>query len=673
MIPTRPERWSRAEALANAESLDTWPSVDFGLASSLDDETGSRVQMLASRVKAITMFAEGRTYREIRTVTGLDGTTVRYLFKRCLELADDGRIQGYRALLPYVHTRPNVRHSAVGEKRPEQQGGMSCALADILIRLPKLEGNLVKRLKKDLRNKPDHYRPTGAHLVRIFHEALRREKATDAEWPFRTKHQGRQTIEPYMRSLFRQTFSRAVAHEGGDEAKAHAATGTGVLPIIPCSEPYDAVEIDAHKIDAFFSIAFETPEGTTTEVTLRRLWLLAAVDRMTTAVLAYSVVYASEVRATDVAALIRKAIVEVWQPKTLMAPVLSYPPGSGLPSGVIPEAAHAVWSITMLDGALANLASQIHDVVRKSIGFVVNWGPPGHFERRPNVERTFEKITRNVFQRFPSTSGTGRGKGRAPDAEAAAVRFKIRADEAEQQIDIHFAEHNALPGERNYYNSPLETMRQFLCGESPRCMVRTLPPNAVGMSRLALRAELVTVRGAIRSGRRPYIQLEHVRYTNPLLADSAWLLGKKIVIYIDDEDMRQVHAFLANGKEYGVLVAQQKWGMTKHNLTTRKAIFSLIYKRILTLSQTDDPVIAYLDWLAGKVKPNSKRQGPSPKEATEAARVAHDAGVSPRVRDDPPKRQLALRIEPIVVSPNQTVMSPLPDDFFTSKKRLNNK
>lgn len=639
----------------------------------LDDETGARAQMLSSRVKAIKMFAEGKTYREIRTVTGQDGAMVRNLFRRCLELADDGRIQGYRALLPYVHTRPNVRRSEVSEKRQEQQGGMSCALSAILTRLPDLEDKLVKRLRKDRRNEPDHYRPTGAHLVRIFHETLRRENVTDAEWPFRTKHQGRQTIEPYMRSLFRQTFSRAVAYEGGDEAKAHAATGKGVLPIIPCSEPYDAVEIDAYKIDAFFSIAFETPEGTTTEVTLRRLWLLAAVDRMTTAVLAYSVVYASEVRATDVAALIRKAIVEVWQPKTLMAPALAYPPGSGLPSGVIPEAAHAVWSITMLDGALANLASKIHDTVRKSIGFIVNWGPPGHFEHRPNVERTFGKIARNVFQRLPSTSGTGRGHGRAPDAEAAAARFKIRADEAEQLIDIHFAEHNALPGERNYYNSPLEAMRQFLCGEAPRCMVRTLPPNVVGMPRLALRAELVTVRGSISSGRRPYIQLEHVRYTNPLLADSAWLLGKQIVVYIDDEDMRQVHAFLANGQEYGVLVAHRKWGVTKHNLTTRKAIFSLIYKRILQLNQTEDPVLAYLDWLASKVKPNSKRQVVAPKEATEAARVALDAGVKPRMQDDRAKRQPTLRVEPIVEFPNRTVMSPLPDDFFTSKKRLNNK
>ncbi|SIT49459.1 conserved hypothetical protein [Paraburkholderia piptadeniae] len=674
MIPAkRAQSWSRKEALASAEPLDAWPSVDFELGASPDDKTKSRNQMLANRIKAIQMFSQGKTYRDIQAVTGQNRAMVRILFKRCLEIAGDGRIQGYRALLPYVHLRSNARRNTVREKRPEQQGGMSCALAAILARFPDMEGKLVDQLKRDRRNKPAQYHPTGTNLVRIFHGALRREKVTDEEWPFRTKHQGRHTIVPYMRSLFRQSFSCAVGHEGGPEAKAHAATGRGPASIIPYAEPFDAVEIDAYKIDAFFSIAFQTPAATLTEVTLRRLWLLAAVERMTTAVLAYSVVYASEVRATDVAALIRKAIVEVWHPKNLTVPLLAYPPGSGLPSGVIPEAAHAVWSVTMLDGALANLACRIHDFVRRSTGFVINWGPPGHFERRPNVERTFAKIAMNVFQRFPSTTGSGHGDGRAPDAEVAAGRFKIRADEAEQLVDVHFAEHNAVAGERNYYNTPLEAMRQFLCGDSPRCMVRTLPPNIGGLPRLALRTEVVTVRGAIRSGRRPYIQLENVRYTNPLLADSAWLLGKQIVIHIDDEDLRQVRAFLTSGEEYGVLVARGKWGVTKHDLTTRRAIFSLAHRRILQLCQTDDPVQTYLDWLAVKAKANTKRQAPAPKEATEAARVARDAGVNPRLGDGSTKRKPDLRIEPIVESLKLTVMPPLPDDFFTTKKRLNNR
>ncbi|TCG02304.1 hypothetical protein BZM26_00050 [Paraburkholderia strydomiana] len=103
--------------------------------------------------------------------------------------------------------------------------------------------------------------------------------------------------------------------------------------------------------------------------------MLAVVERLTTAVLAYRVVYSSEVSASDVAALIRDAICKIWQPKVLTSPGIEYLPAGGLPSGVIPEARHAVWNVTLLDGALANLATRIHDDVRKSTGFVVIWGP----------------------------------------------------------------------------------------------------------------------------------------------------------------------------------------------------------------------------------------------------------------------------------------------------------
>src|SRR6202044_3452683 len=115
------------------------------------------------------------------------------------------------------------------------------------------------------------------------------------------------------------------------------------------------------------------------------------------------------------------------------------------------------------------------DEVRKSTGFVMIWGAPGHFEHRPNVERTFLKIAENVFHQFPSTTGSNPRSGRARDPEAAAKKHRIYADKTEELVDVYFAEHNGTPGERNSFNSPLDTLRYFICGESPRTMVRTLP------------------------------------------------------------------------------------------------------------------------------------------------------------------------------------------------------
>src|SRR3546814_14237900 len=82
----------------------------------------------------------------------------------------------------------------------------------------------------------------------------------------------------------------------GPTAKAHKNVGTGHAPFLSFEERYDAVEIDAYRIDAHLTVAFQTPEGTETEVLLDRLWLFADVDRATTAIIGYYVDYLSEVK-----------------------------------------------------------------------------------------------------------------------------------------------------------------------------------------------------------------------------------------------------------------------------------------------------------------------------------------------------------------------------------------
>src|SRR3546814_6666964 len=60
--------------------------------------------------------------------------------------------------------------------------------------------------------------------------------------------------------------------------------------------------------------------------------------------------------------------------------------------------------------------------------------------------------------------------------------------------------------------------------------------------------------------------------------------------------MRQIRAYLKNGAELGFLVAKGRWSTTKHSRRTRKAINSLMSKRILVISEFDDPVRVYLSY-----------------------------------------------------------------------------
>jgi hypothetical protein len=301
---------------------------------------------------------------------------------------------------------------------------------------------------------------------------------------------------------------------------------------------------------------------------------------------------------------------------------------------VLPEACGAIWTVTLLDGALAHLANLIHDTVRKQTGFVVNWGAPGHFERRPNVERTFKRIADDLFLRLPSTTGSNPRSGRADDASAAAKKYKIRADDVAQLIDVVFAEHNGLPGEGNYFNSPLDVLRYHLAGAHPRTMVRRLPFWGTDRARQLQRREKCFVRGSVRSGRKPYIQYQNVTYTSPVLRQSGALIGTPLIVYIDDEDLRTLRAFTANGFDLGILIAKGAWNLTKHDLSTRKAIFALASKRILVLTENNDPVQIYFRYLADQMEKALQNGKASTKEATELVRVARNADVVPRLHID---------------------------------------
>lgn len=627
--------WSRREAVATAPPLELWMKCDD---SNLSERAG---EDLRNREVAMRLFMAGQSYKQITRVTGLHRNHITNLARKCLSLGPDGNIYGFRGILPFLRTTAYQRSAPIVSKRQEQQGGMSGALSTVLARFPDLEKELVRLIQK---RKNDRVVPEtrlrASTLHQIFTTALRNRGVSRQEWPFNTKMEGRRTIQEYMRSINQSDLQRSVTTRESQTAIAHMATGKGPTSLIPFAEPYDAVEIDAYHVDAFLTASFRTPEGTDADVALSRLWILAVVERMSTATLAYRMIYRSEVTAADVAAVIRDAICTRWEPKILTVKSLQYPKDGGFPSGVIPEAYGAVWSVTMLDGALANLANLIHDTVRRSTGFVINWGPPGHFERRPNVERAFKKIADGLFHRLPSTTGSNPKSGRVPNAAAVAELHRIRASEVEELVDVVFAEQNGLPGSRNSYNSPLQTLEYFLCGPEPKMMTRKLPAATSSEVSLLSRRENRTVRGGPKSGRRPYIQFENVHYSSSVLGDAAGLVGSDLTLHVDDSDLRQVTAFLPNGAELGILKAGGKWSVTKHDIKTRKIIGRLISKRIMVLSETDDPVQCYLRHVSDH--PRHARKGASlpSKHATEVVRVSRDANVVPFMGKTDPAKSL---------------------------------
>jgi putative transposase len=636
------KRRGRFELFSDAPPIDTWPTV---LASALSE--GQR-EVYELRSKAISMYAEGYPVAEIYNVTGIQRSMLPFLARRCISPSPDGRIMGFRALIPYYNPKEYKRTATTSTKLPEAKGGMSGTFNQLLQQFPELEKKLIQLILK--RNDPSrliHAKKIRARdLHHFFINYLRSKNIDSSQWPFNTKYLGYRTIERYIKRILDQSFDRAVTTREERAAIAHLSVGTGYEKFLAFEEPYDVVQLDAYCIDAFFTSEFLTPEGTTQTQQLARLWFLALIESCSGAILSHSTVYRSEVGADDVLLVLKKAV-NAPSRTEITIPGLQYPLVGGLPSEAIPQCQGAIWGMLLLDGALSHLATAVHVRARSVLGCSVNWGPVAHFERRPDIERFFLTISENVFKRLPSTTGSNPGKGRAQLAEQNAVTYKIDAEENEQLIAIEIANYNATPSEGMSYLSPIDVLRNYTVRKADHFLLRHLPSRP-GQSTVVIPLVIKRkVRGSRITGRHGYIEIDKARYTNPVLAKTGGVIGMELSIEMDEEDWRFGKAYLPDGSEIGILKAGGRWGDTKHSRKTRKAILALIARRILVLSEQQDPIQAYLNYLAtSKQKRKVKGKGKpllAPKQATEAHRVSKESGLQKKILTE---TQFAISKEP---------------------------
>lgn len=621
---------SRREIITLCPPIETWPTVELSLIESNHQET------FVSRCDSVKKYIDGYPIIEIEKITGIRANRISYFVRKCLKTSFDGRIYGFRALIPHLNLKGYERKINNTYKYPEEQGRLAGVFTQILDKYPEIEEKLRQFIKKKNTSKLNVHEKSirAKDLHNIFLKLLKTVGVRDSEWPFNTKHLGFKTIQKYLNSVLEESFGRTVFTRGEQIAIAHLAVGTGHNKFLVFEEPFDVVQMDAYSINAFFTSEFKTPEGTTVELKLQRIWLIAMIEFVSGAILAYKVVYRSEVSADDVLDVIRSAIYPA--PKvTLTIPGLKYPDDGGFPCEVFHECKGVVWGALMLDGALAHLADRVHDNARKQLGFVINWGPVAHFERRADIERYFAKLSKDVFMRLPSTTGSNPHNGRAKNAEENAVKYKIRAEEVEQLIAVITAQHNSTPNQGTSYNSPLEVLKRYVINESNHFILRRLPTKAGASNIIIPNTRICIIRGSLKKGRRPYIQFLGARYTSQILASATGLIGQKLFIEVDSNDCTYCKAYLSNGEELGLLKAQGNWGITVHSIRTRKLILSLITKKLLIVTSHQDPVQIYLDYLStqkSRVKKNKKTISPS--SATEATRVAKESGLPKKIKNE---------------------------------------
>jgi hypothetical protein len=501
---------------------------------------------------------------------------------------------GDRALIPQSRIKPYNRDKSFSNKRTQQQGGLSGILRHTLEQYPGVKYEYEKFVLSY------HAKFTGVRfdrrfLAAKFRDLLRKAGVQDDSWPFNESGLGLRSIEKYTNNIINSDFEIA-SRTLGVEGATHASLGTGIEGLISGALPFDIIQLDAYKVDKFCIVNTEPLPGVFVSRVIDRFWLLAVIEAETEGVMAARYVFSSEVRAQDVEDLLLEAFLGTWEPRKNV----QYYPGSGMLSYIVPEAKNVLFGVLYLDNAMAHHANKIKKKLQETLGFSTNYGQLKRPERRSIIENTFKQTAHQFMQRLPSTTGSNPRNGRAKNPEGNAEKYNIFVNQAEDALDVWLANYNITPKlGKTFSLSPAEFLRAMIHNDKQKLMLPTASKDLISRASLLHDVEYCVVRGSAVGGIAPHITLDKAKYTSPVLANSAGLIGSKLLVKIFSKDFRTVEAFLPTGERLGVLTVLGYWRKTPHSRITRKAINRAHYARTFEIVRKDDIVLSYVDSLIG--------------------------------------------------------------------------
>lgn len=594
----REERFDRRSMLVQAPSVELWPAAD---PSHLPAHQQRSVELLSQALW--DFFTDGDTsVAEILRRYPVARTALYRAARRCLAKHADGRIYGFRAALPYVRIKDYERQAAV-KPLPYARAGSAGAFRQLFRDFPTVQ----QVVDTAVRNRNKRVKPGGQvrqpirHIHTVFITACRDAGITADRYPLNTKRLGFRALGSYVKKIVERDFAMAVSHAGGrktnalpgPEEQAPAAT-----------RAFEIVEFDGHKIDLRLTVSVPDPFGMEQSIELHRVWILVLLDVYTRAVIGYHIALGKEYNKDDVAAALQSALSPAV-PRQYCIPELSVRPDGGFPSALIPETAFACWDWFRMDGAKSHLAGDTLRRLNQIVGCWTDNGPPADPNVRPFIERFFHLIARHFAHRLPGTVGSSPDSiERALSDPKGDARLYVELPELEDMIHVLLANYNATVHSGVGGKTPLEAMAYSVTAR--KGFLRTLPMPIRSNLCLMQEARVVTIKGSTVQGTRPHINFIYVRYTSPVLASNAALIGRKLRIYYDVRDLRAVKAFFEDGTELGVLSAARPWNITPHSLRVRQEIHRLIEERKLDISTDDCPVAAWARYKWKKIK-TSKR------------------------------------------------------------------
>jgi hypothetical protein len=292
--------------------------------------------------------------------------------------------------------------------------------------------------------------PSEAHAA--FLTLAEEHGVTPTEWPFAVEGKGEKAIYEWFERLRAERPSDVARSERGDEAAAKIQVDCNAAssgrPKPPPPRCYQVVQLDAHDVDALFTVAYPAGSKLMAYVTYVRIWFLSLIEQITGAILASTVAYGTAVRAEDVFRLFRRAL---WPPGPYDLPAqhpsLRYVKGAMYP-GEISELRGLSFGEVKWDRASVHLHVEDTTRLERVVGCHFTHGPPAFPMDRPHIENWFGILERHVH-RLPITTGSNPQDPCRRNPEAAAKLLKLSPAWGSTVLDVVTRNHNAAVGLAN--------------------------------------------------------------------------------------------------------------------------------------------------------------------------------------------------------------------------------
>ena len=440
---------------------------------------------------------------------------------------------------------------------------------------------------------------------REFLNRCRELSLTGRHYPFNQNLQGIRSLAAAIRRLMAsQTFAQA----------ARAAGAQHVQPLRPpqdqtprraATRPFEIVEFDGHKLNVRLRIRMVDPIGMPRDFELERVWLLVVLDVYTRAVLGWHLALSAEYNRHDVIKAIQNALQPRRKRTSFSIAGLRYETRAGFISDAVRQTEYATWDWLRYDNARCHLAGETLGTVCDMIGSHIDAGPYAQPNERPYIERFFGTIGSTLSHRLPGTTGaSAQDVRRILSDPGGKLSLLVSSEELAELLEVSFANYNGAPHDGLGGRSPIEAMQHFV---QNGLVWRTLAQSYRQNLMLLQPVHHAIVRGNLRRGVRPYINLYGVRYSSSVLGEASRQIGKPLRVYFDSDDMRVVSAFLENGEEIGPLRAARPWDRTSHSLRLRQEILRLKRLGEIRYDESSDPVEAFLKYQQRKSRAKHKR------------------------------------------------------------------